>query len=399
MKYKIRSIFLSLLLLFSFCGCGGKDTTMQNRQAYEIGASSIASLSLSKHLIPGVPFVSWSEAASMAYANKEVLNPSSVAATLMYLKFWLPGAGIEDTAISDGWMRISRDKTDLATLKKIVADDLPVLVPMALTPFAHPVTSDAFLSGLNPLLPENKGPYGGALGELMQLPVLADLAGDTPGILISQSSHVVIRLVIGFDDTKKVFIMHDSTFGPAWEVSYDDFDRMWSPWGRKLDVILPPDWGQKLVDHNYNSIYQIRSVYDKAAFHYVYGVSLASVGLMDESLKHLEEGAALAGLSDGYRFLFLKELAILYSQQDLDKSIQLAEQALEIIPEDYSLWWITSILYTRAKLDDKAGVARNKANSLASDQQALKKMALALPKDFWIQPLANIRGWGFDLQY
>ncbi|MBC8317891.1 MAG: hypothetical protein H8E41_08280 [Desulfobulbaceae bacterium] len=394
-----RTIFLSLFMIFLFCGCGGKDAAVQSRDVYEVDASSIASLPPSKHLIPGVPFVSWSEAASMQYANKEVLNPSSVAATLMSLKFWLPGAGIEDTAISDGWMRISREKANLETLKKIVADDLPVHVPMALTPFAHPVTADAFLSGLNQLLPADKGPYGGALGELMPLPVLEHLAGDTPGILISQSSHVVIRLVVGFDDTKKVFIIHDPTFGPAWEVSYDDFDRMWAPWGRKFDVVLPPNWGQKLMDHNYNSIYQARSVSDKAAFHYVHGVALASVGLMEESFKHLEEGVAFADLSDGYRFLFLKELALYYSQKDLDKSIELAEQALEIIPEDYSLWWIASILYTRAKLEDKAGVSRNKANSLASDQKALKKMALSLPKDFWIEPLANIRGWGFDLQY
>ncbi|MBW1792575.1 MAG: hypothetical protein JRJ14_10035, partial [Deltaproteobacteria bacterium] len=71
----------------------------------------------------------------------------------------------------------------------------------------------------------------------------------------------------------------------------------------------------------------------------------------------------------------------------------------KIIPEDYSLWWAVSLLYAREGLDDKAALARTKANSLASDQNALKTMALVLPKDFWIQPLENIRGWGFDLRY
>jgi len=204
-----RTIFFSLLLIVLFCGCGSTEATVQNRDVYEIDASSIASLPPSRHLIPGVPFVSWSEAASLQYANKEVLNPSSVAATLMYLRFWLPGAGIEDTAILDGWMRISREKANLETLKKIVADDLPVQVPMALTPFAHPVTADSFLSGLNQLLPVDKGPYGGALGKLMPLPVLVDLAGDIPGILISQPTA-----------NTPAFIANKSSIGYLWPMMF-----------------------------------------------------------------------------------------------------------------------------------------------------------------------------------
>lgn len=400
MKPKGINILLWMSLALFFCGCGGKNPETQSEaEIYKIDASSISSQSQASHLIPGVPFISWSEAASIEYANKEVLNPSTVASTLMHLKFWLPGAGIEDTAVSAGWMRISREQSDLETLKKIVADDLPVLVPMALTPYAHPVTSDGFLSGFDHLLPRKKGPYSGALGELMPLPVLTELGGDTPGILISQSFHVVIRLVVGFDDEKEVFILHDPTFGPAWEVPYEDFERMWEPWGRKIDVVLPPNWSKKLLDHNYNAVYQARTSDDRAAFHYVYGVSLATVGQFEEALQHLEQGAALSDLSDGYRYLFLKELSLHYSEEDLDKAIEYAEGSLEIIPEDYSLWWTVSLLYGREGLDDKATLARTKANSLASDQDALKTMALALPKDFWIQPLANIRGWGFDLRY
>ena len=393
-------IFLCMFPVLFFCGCGEKNPEIQNEaEIYKIDVSSISSQSQASHLIPGVPFISWSEAASIEYANKEVLNPSSVASTLMHLKFWLPGAGIEDTVVSQGWMRISREQSDLETLKQIVADDLPVLVPMALTPYAHPVISDGLLAGLDHLLPEKKGPYGGALGELMPLPVLAELDGNTPGILISQSFHVVIRLVVGFDDEKEVFIVHDPTFGPAWEVPYEDFERMWEPWGRKINVVLPPNWSKKLLNHNYNAVYQARTSDDRAAFHYVYGVSLSTVGQFEEAIEHLEQGAALTGLSDGYRYLFLKELSLHYSEEDSDKAIEYAEQALKIIPEDYSLWWAVSLLYAREGLDDKATLARTKANSLASDQNALKTMALVLPKDFWIQPLENIRGWGFDLRY
>jgi len=237
------------------------------------------------------------------------------------------------------------------------------------------------------------------LGEVMPLPSCSELRGVPPGILMSQSYYIVIRLAIGFDDNKGVIILHDPSFGPTWEVPYEDFELMWEPWGSKIDVTMPPNWMAKLARHDYDAVYQTRSADDNASFHYVYGVSLARVGRIPESLDHLEKGLALSGLSDGYRFLFLKELALHHSEKDIEKSIQLAEEALEIIPEDYSLWWILSLFYSKAKMDDKAQLAKKKANSLATDQVALKKMALALPKDFWIQPLAHMRGWGFDIHY
>src|SRR5688572_33116289 len=41
-----------------------------------------------KSIIPGVPFVSWCEAARLEYTGRERTNPSQAAAAAMVMKYW-----------------------------------------------------------------------------------------------------------------------------------------------------------------------------------------------------------------------------------------------------------------------------------------------------------------------
>ena len=49
------------------------------------------------------------------------------------------------------------------------------------------------------------------------------------------------RVLIGYDDARRVVTLHDGSFGPAWEIGYDDFDTMWAARGRDFMVARPAD--------------------------------------------------------------------------------------------------------------------------------------------------------------
>lgn len=42
-----------------------------------------------------------------------------------------------------------------------------------------------------------------------------------------ESVTAAARVVIGYDDERRVMIVHDPSFGPAWEIGYEDFENMW----------------------------------------------------------------------------------------------------------------------------------------------------------------------------
>ena len=63
------------------------------------------------------------------------------------------------------------------------------------------------------------------------------------------------RVVIGYDDDRDVTILHDPTFGPAWEVSYQDFDDMWAPGGRTFAAVHPPDFEDIVAERSTAAAY------------------------------------------------------------------------------------------------------------------------------------------------
>ncbi|MDH4231815.1 MAG: hypothetical protein OEW04_07265, partial [Nitrospirota bacterium] len=190
-------------------------------------------------LIPGVPFISWQEAARIKYPDKNIVNPSIVASFGMVFKFLGKDEKLiesRDFAKSSG-LQVVSDKSSgkswtIRDLKASLAQRHPVVVALPLTPMAHPLyfTFELFikLGQIKGVALNDKGrPRSNALGRMMSLEDLKKIADQIEMNPIRESVLIAGRVVIGYNDDKKVFIVHDPTFGPAFEFSYDDFDKMW----------------------------------------------------------------------------------------------------------------------------------------------------------------------------
>src|SRR5205807_4815474 len=90
-------------------------------------------------LILGVPFIAWSEAANLDYANKNIVNPSLPASEGMVLEYWgrdLTPLQQEELQVP-GWVASGGDGGTFDSLKLDVARGIPVVVCLAMTPIAH----------------------------------------------------------------------------------------------------------------------------------------------------------------------------------------------------------------------------------------------------------------------
>ncbi|HSG06537.1 MAG TPA: hypothetical protein VLB09_09075, partial [Nitrospiria bacterium] len=146
------------------------------------------------------------------------------------------------------------------------------------------------------------------------------------------------------------------------------------------------------------STYRTRTPDEKAATHFVYGYALDCMGRLDEGKEHFEKGLSIPGISKGYQFLLLFELALnLGEQKDIPGAIEAAEKATALLPEHPFPWDFLSQLYTISPdkgSQKKAKEAGKKAKTLGADEEALKTVADSLPADFFIEYLAGVRGWG-----
>ena len=90
-----------------------------------------------RHVIAGVPFVSFAEARQWDYPDKDILNPSVVAATSMVLRYWAEVGPTPQAWTLPAWWTDDDDQVRIRTLddlKEVVARDVPVFVSIGLTP-------------------------------------------------------------------------------------------------------------------------------------------------------------------------------------------------------------------------------------------------------------------------
>ena len=138
------------------------------------------------------------------------------------------------------------------TLEQLTADvahGVPVMVFPALTPFAHPISSDAareiargrFVA----LAHAPTGPHTEALGPMISLDLLAIYRDSLRAGTIAEAMVGAARVVIGYDDARHVVILNDPSFGPAYDLAEADFDRMWAVAGRRYSrgASRPPRLG------------------------------------------------------------------------------------------------------------------------------------------------------------
>lgn len=363
-----------------------------------------------KVLVRGVPFISWREAAQIKYVEKDILNPSWAASSGMIWEYWgkgreiLEGTGQEATS---GFQVISGRESgqawDIRDLKTSLARGIPVDVSLPLTPEAHPLymTFEIMITfgqvtGVE--LKDQGRPRSNALGRMVSLEDLQKVKEQMKTNPIMESVVLASRLVIGYDDERKVFIVHDPSFGPAFEIRFDDFERMWAAADRNYFLVIPDGYPKGMPERPSIPDYRPRTSDEKAATHFAYGYALDCIGRLEEGAKHFETGLEIPEIAKGYQFLLYFELALNRGERsDFAGAVEAAEKATAILPEHPGAWDFLSKAYRiHPEGGDrrKARKAEKKAKALQGDQQAQKIVAATIPANFFIQYLGSIRGWG-----
>jgi hypothetical protein len=325
-------------------------------------------------VIPGVPFVSWNDAAHLEIQDKDVLNPSTTAAFATILKFWGQNLDLlkdHDKAFPrepGGWAITEEGAArSLADLKPLLARGLPVVVYTAMTPFAHPVnpTATTFGAVAKKIKLKEPGPQSRILPLMAPLETFRSL--EEAQLHPWETLYETPRVLIGYDDTRRVVILHDASFGPAWQIAYDEFDVMWAARGRGFMVARPNDVSKK---DSVSSDYPARTVDQLAATHWVMGSALAAAGRQNDAEAEIKKGLSLGDIGKGYRHVLFFELAVQrYARGDIGEAINRSEAAAELVPQDPRPWILLAQAYgqgtpSRYRNAQRAEAAQKRAEEL-----------------------------------
>jgi tetratricopeptide (TPR) repeat protein len=363
-----------------------------------VAQTGLADALPSQHYIAGVPFVSWGEAANFEYPNRNVLNPSFTAASQIIWKYWGipldPTTGWPTEDLPDGAYRPVKSAA-LDDLKREIARDHPVEIYPAITAHAHylyiTVKMLSMLSKDAGYDLEQTGPTSGMLDEMVSIDAFMNaVSRGCPKNLISDSVYIAARVVVGYDDTREVMIVHDPIFGPDWEVSYDDFRQMWRFVFNNMTVTQLDEVGFERQPAA--AAHPERTPDHDAAFALFNGYSLAAVNKLEAAEAELRRGLAIPGISMLYQHLLRVELgSLLTDTRRLDEAIRVLHEAVEIYPDHFRAWGELGNAY-RDKGDRKS---RRKAETAYKTMKKLctteteGKVALELGKDFFV---AGCRG-------
>lgn len=368
-------------------------------------------------LILGVPFISWSDAANLDYANKDVVNPSVPASEGMVLQYW----GHDLTALKQqeqtppGWTNRAGDSGSVDVLKANISRGIPVVVCPALTSVAHnPGVGAAAMMAMSDSATREaleRESSSGVLGPMVALDTLRRWGQVIGGEALRESLLLACRVVIGYDDVRKVVIFHDPSFGPAWEVSYADFEPMWNFSNRSYTLMYPDDFAKVLARRSTAPVYPPRTAAQHAAEEYVYGYALASVGRRSEAEARLKDGLAIPGLTPGYRHLMLLELARLAeARHDTATALATYRQSGDLLPQDPRAWAFQGELLqhdSHPGSRQQADSLRSRVTALCADSAAQRAAWRALPHDFVImgacqepapQPAAQLAAGELDFE-
>ena len=381
-----------------------------------------------KILIAGVPFVGWSEAAQVDYPHKDILNPSDTAVLMMQQKFW----GRDPTRFNlfgpRLFVRADWQAGDGSTgraledLKRPLAHGIPVYVHLTLTPYAQPEpvsTRIASILGFGGKSSDAQGAgagpsSSGALGRMVAPETLRSLGasegtyknqrGETHSaeyLYLRESLYSSPRLLIGYDDERRVMIVHDPSFGPALEIGYDDFDTMWRYKGRAYVAAVPEGVASIAAKRPSAPPYPLRTPDMQAALHFVTGYAQAQIGRSAEAEQAFAKGLALPGVGPGYRFMLAFEVAhIQVAAHHPEDAVAALRLATDMLPQACPAWQMLAKLYREnPALPDANGLAVEtdaRVKRICSDSNPMAIWVKAIPRDFYVEGMAQLRGWGYD---
>ncbi len=378
-------------------------------------------------VIPGVPFISWEEAERLDYHDKSITNPSFPAALGMILRYWGQDVSLlkQDLSEAPAWAASARGQhASFDSLKQLVAHGIPVVVFTAMTPFAHQVdpqsaalvtmvtTEGLKLEGggaqgfqvtesqfgrLKELVSAGGGFSSGVLGTMWPLDTVRRWEDSLHLLMRRESVFQVSRVLIGYDDEKRVVVLHCPSFGPAWEVSYEDFDRMWSFMDRSFVTLYPKNVEPVRTPRSPVRAYPPRSSRQLAASHFMYGYALAQMGQASAATTEFRAIQALGDVGKGYEHLAWLELAELAARRgDIKEAMSAALRARDLLPEHHRSWLLVAALFqatrvgvdgheTAADSSSREGLAtdaRRQAQSRCGDPKATAVVAKTLPHAF-----------------
>jgi tetratricopeptide (TPR) repeat protein len=357
-------------------------------------------------IIKGVPFVRFSEAYRFDYPDANIVNASVPSSWAMVYKYF----GQSLSALRDysprNWVHENGENADLEDVKRYVDRGIPVNVWAASTPYAHVIGLAQFMRaaiggsggantitvvprGVNPdqlfrnyMEGGDGGPNSGVLGLMEPFSTFRKL-GDPR--YAWDSLHIAMRTVIGYDDERQVLVVHNPSLGPAVEVSYSDFEKMWGPRGRHYFVAHPRDLEKAAAKRRAPKPYPIRTPDQRAAKHFVYAYALSSVGRVAEGEDELDRGLAIQGIGKAYEHFLLVEKAMhMAARGDLEGSTATLRSAIDLVPEHDRPWALLAKNQRRLGLDEEAAESEKKAEKLCKSSRASSKAAKLLTRDFFI---------------
>jgi hypothetical protein len=360
-------------------------------------------------LIHGVPYVSWHEAAKVAIDSGPVYrNPSILATQAMLRAYWTidqsdqaPDTTLLACCTTTGELRVD-SATSFDVLKPLLASGRPVVVDLALTADGHVFSPNLVFGrklGLGPKVKWPEGVASSMLGAVMPLWVVdsfrAALSGFSP---VYETLIAARRIVIGYDETRRVVIVHDPSFGPAVEIPQDDFDRMWAAATRRYRTLEVSDADSVTRRRASAAPYRGRTTEERAAQLWVQGTVRATLAMAPEAEQSLRAALALPGLGPGYEHLVQLDLgAVLIQQKRYGEAIIALQRAAALVPENPRGWELLADAAGAAGNEELADEAAGKATKTrqVSDRAGLRqRLDEAIPADVWLYLLSPVRGWG-----
>jgi tetratricopeptide (TPR) repeat protein len=329
-----------------------------------------------KSLILGVPYISWNDASQMEYEEKNVVNPALHAVVSMFLGYWeidAQQASKGENNPTDNWSKELNSIESLDELKSFIAHGIPVIIsPMPLTPYAHPLYV-AFVAwgAINKEVGQPKQGLcswmsGRTMAPLDWFDKYRESVGKGDFHPLGESLYIAPKIMVGYDDSRKVVILNDPTFGPGWEVDYDTFDKMWQAGGGGSNASHPPGYAEPLTKRKAQKPYRKRTANERAASHLLYGCGYSTVGRLEEAEDELAKGVALNGISKGYRHILHFELARHQAARNaLDEAIKSAKAATKALSKNYYAWEYLADLYEMSGTGKKEQKAAKSARKIA----------------------------------
>jgi hypothetical protein len=304
-------------------------------------------------LVSGVPYVCYADALCSAYPNKEIINPSYPACMQMVFLYWgdnYLGETEDVEKKANSWRVNSVGGAGFEDMKAHLVRNLPVLITVcALTPYAHPVgeLGDTF----NLMSFPRSAPYSSLLGRMAPLEMLTQNEASSFVWGVQEASFLASRLLIGYDDETKEVTMHCPTFGPAWRISYEQFNRMWQIGAASYSVVKPPDFENRLNRNPNATVYPERTPDQHAAQHLIYGIARSAAhsggGWAWEAIDELRQGANLLAASKGYLHLLQIELALHGLRGDSKEGLRSAREAVRLLRWNWEGWRVLELLHYR----------------------------------------------------